>query len=121
MRYIEISFPTSLDNIKDTKNDNIDVFIKLEDGNSYTVTVSTPQNYYSFMEKEHINFIPAMPPDIIVKELTETNIRDAIQTYCEEDAFWLKLYYLLGIRNDVFDIQKMNNVIQEMNERLNEL
>jgi len=42
------------------------------------------------MEKEELEYLPAMPPMIIVKELT-------LDTYLENNAYWLKLYYLSGV------------------------
>jgi hypothetical protein len=39
-----ISFPTYLKDITDIENDNIDVFVEVEDGYTYTVVVATPKN-----------------------------------------------------------------------------
>jgi len=49
------------------------------------------------MEKEELEYLPAMPPMINVKELTEENISKALDTYLENNAYWLKLYYLSGV------------------------
>lgn len=92
MKISSIQYPTTLDKIVNTKDDNIDIFVELENGNTYTLTVCTPMHYYTYMKKEKIDFIPASPPDIIVMELREDIIRKAVENFCEEDAFWLRHY-----------------------------
>ena len=37
-----IVFPTSLERIEDIKNDNIDIFVELENGWTYTMVLTTP-------------------------------------------------------------------------------
>ena len=69
--------------------------------------------------KEKIDYIPSMPPDIIVRKLTEENIRNALETYVKGDGYWLKIYYLIGNTTDAFDIKlmdKMNEEIKKQNE-----
>jgi len=39
-----IIFPTYLKNITDIENSNIDVFVELEDGYTYTVVLATARN-----------------------------------------------------------------------------
>jgi hypothetical protein len=114
MKIKNISYPTSLDKIKDISDDNVDVFIELNDGMEYMITVSTPKNYYTLMEKEGCNYIEPGPADIIVKELTEQNIREAVTKYLEDDAYWLKLIYLSGERQKAFDINLMNEKLNEI-------
>lgn len=114
MKINKIEFPTPLSEIADIENDNLDVFIELEDGFSYNVVVSTPKNLIWYMEKENLNYIPAAPPDIIVKSLTENNIIEAIKNYAQDDAFWLKLYYLSGTNRKAFDIEKMNDELDKI-------
>ncbi len=46
-----IIFPTSLEKIEDIKNDNIDIFVELENGWTYTMVVTTPLNLLSLMKK----------------------------------------------------------------------
>jgi len=119
MKIKKISYPTSLEKIEDIEDDNIDVFVELDDGMVYTMTVCTPKNFYKYMNKEGIEYIPAMPPDIIVRRLTEENITKALQTYIEDDAYWLKLYYLAGSTIEAFDMKlmdKMIEVIKNQNE-----
>ncbi|MGG3835839.1 hypothetical protein ABEV00_02295 [Paenibacillus thiaminolyticus] len=121
MRIIDIQYPTSLDKIKDIQNDNIDVFVTLEDGMTYTLVVTTPKNYYWYMENEGLDFVPASPPDIIVKELTEENIRKALENFVEGNAYWLKLYFLSGNENGVFEIDKMNEMIARIKKENDEI
>lgn len=40
MKVISIKYPTSLNNCN-IKNDNIDIFVKVENGNKYCITVTT--------------------------------------------------------------------------------
>ena len=86
-----ISFPTPLEDIIDIEEDNIDVFVELEDGYTHTVVVSTPKNLLSLMNKEKSDF--AEPdPVIIVRKLTKEIIAKALEAYAKDDAYWLKLY-----------------------------
>lgn len=108
MKVIRIQYPTPLSEVKDINNDNIDVFVELDDGITYTVVVSTPKNYYNHMEKENIDFYCGVP-DIIVKEITHDNIERAIIKYAEDDAYWLKYYHLAG----EISVDILNKVIEE--------
>lgn len=40
----KISFPIPLKRVDDIYDDNLDVFVELEDGFEYSVTVGTPKN-----------------------------------------------------------------------------
>jgi predicted nucleotidyltransferase len=51
-----ISFPTYLEDITDIENSNIDVFVELEDGYTYTVVIATAKNIVSLMDKEKMNY-----------------------------------------------------------------
>ncbi|MGA3599120.1 hypothetical protein [Lysinibacillus agricola] len=51
MKIIDIEFPTYFETI-DKNNDNIDVFVRMEDGVTYTMVITTPNNYYWYMDKE---------------------------------------------------------------------
>ena len=114
MKIKEIRYPVAIASIDDIENDNIDVFVETDDGTVYTITVFTPNNYYWYMDKEGLNYMPASPPDIIVRILTEENIRNAIETYLENDGYWLKLYYLAGKREGIFDIDAMDRMIDKI-------
>ena len=114
MKVVNISYPTPLSEIKDIENDNIDVFIELNDGMTYTVVVTTPKNLLQQMDNEELNYLPASPPFIFVRQLTEKNIADAIKTFARDNAYWLKLYFLAGEREGTFSISAMNNLINSI-------
>jgi phosphatidate phosphatase APP1 len=116
MKVINISYPTPLSEIEDIENDNVDVFVELEDGVTYTVVISTPKNLFVQMDSEGSHYIPASPPHIIVRTLTHDNIRNAIESFAKEDAYWLKLYYLAGERYGIFNITSMDDTIRLINE-----
>ena len=120
MEIKKISYPTSLDNI-DNQGDDIDIFVELDDGMVYTMTVSTPKNYYKYMDKEGIDYIPSAPPDIIVRRLTEENIREALITYIKDKGYWLKVYYLAGSVHDAFDMRLMDKMIKEIKKQNEEI
>ena len=121
MKIINIEFPMYFNDIEDIENDNIDVFVELEDGVTYTMVVSTPKNYYWYMDKEELDYIPPSPPDIIVRSLTKENITKAIEAFAEEDAYWLKLYFLSGDTNGVFDVNRMNKMLAQIKKTNDEI
>ncbi|QDH21832.1 hypothetical protein [Saccharibacillus brassicae] len=121
MRIMNIQYPTSLDKIEDIYNDNIDVIVTLEDGISYVIVVSTPQNHYRYMDKEEIDYIPPSPPHIMVRSLTEENVRTAVEAFAESDAYWLKVYFLLGDRDGIFDMSSMNKMLDEIKKSNDEI
>ena len=95
MRVKKISFPIPLKHVENIYDDNVDVFVDLENGCSSTVVVGTSKNLLSLMDKEKSNFLPPGEPMIIVRKLTMEVIQEAIQAYAEEDegAYWLKLHH----------------------------
>lgn len=74
----------------------VDVLIELEDGNGYTLEVTTPQNLLKYMEDT--TFVGPMHPFIVVSDLRIETIKSAVQALIdeEEDEFWLKLYHVTG-------------------------
>jgi hypothetical protein len=116
MNIKNIKYPSPLSEIDDIENDNIDVFVEIDDGMTYTFVVATPKNYYWYMDKEGLDYIPASPPDIIVRSLTEENIRKAIESYLEDEGYWLKLYFLAGKREGTFEVEAMDMMIEEIKE-----
>lgn len=91
-----IEFSTYLEDVTDVENGNIDVFVELEDGSNHYIVVATPKNIEFLINKEEMNFLKPWYPFIIVNQLTEDVIEEAIKGYSEEDGFWLKLYSLAG-------------------------
>ena len=120
-----ISFPVPLTNIEDIYDDNIDVFVDLENGRSYTVVVGTYKNILSLLNKENSNFLPPGEPMIIVKKLTMEVIEEAIQAYTkDDDGYWLKFHHFASfIEPDVFDkLEKSEDQrLIELDKELNNL
>ena len=112
-----ISFPTYLEDITDIENSNIDVFVELEDGYTYTVVVATAKNIESLMDKEKTNFSEPGDPFIIVRKLTKEIIEEAVKAYAENDAYWLKFYHFAG----EVDTTVFNQLQAEHTEYLKEL
>ena len=112
-----ISFPTYLEDITDIENSNIDVFVELEDGYTYTVVVATAKNIESLMDKEKMNYFEPGYPFIIVKKLTKEIISEAIEAYASDEAYWLKLYHFAG----EIDTAVFNQLQAEHMEYLKEL
>ena len=113
MKIKEITYPTALNKIPNVLDDNIDVFVETEEGLHFTMTVCTPAFYMSWMEKEKLEFVPAAPPDVIVKELNHENIKNALETYCEDHGYWMKLYFLAGQRDGIFAEEKLDEMMRE--------
>ncbi|MNI28351.1 hypothetical protein D3C73_821250 [compost metagenome] len=120
LKILNIEFPLYYDQL-DKDNGNMDVFVKLEDGMTYTMVVSTPNNYYWYMDKEGLDYIPASPPDIIVRNLHQDNVRKAIETFVQEKAYWLKLYFLAGKDHGAFDIKLMDKMVEEIKRTKEEI
>ena len=74
------------------------------------------------MQKQKLNFIPASPPDIIVKRLTQDIIKKALESFCDDDGYWMKLYFLSGIRDGAFSEKNLNEMLQKLtNDRSDSL
>ncbi|WP_270166693.1 hypothetical protein [Paenibacillus sp. SYP-B4298] len=116
MRVTSINYSTPLSLIEDINNANIDVFVSTDEGFDFNISVTTPNNYYWYMEKEGLNYIPASPPDIIVKSLTTENIQQAVESFLEDDGYWIKVYCLSWKRKGAFDIEQMNQLLNEIKQ-----
>lgn len=121
LKLIKIDYPTPLSKIEDIENDNIDIFVTLDDGMTYSLVVTTPKNYYWYMDKEGMDFIPASPPDIIVRRLTEENIQKAVESYITDNGYWIKLFFLTGQQSDVFEIDELNKMIDKIKKSNEEI
>lgn len=95
--------------ITDVHLDNVDVLVETDHGYTYTIVVCTPGNLLNQMEENKLNFITPDTPTIIVKELTEKIIREAIEIYAEDDGYWLKLCQF----GDDIDISVLNKLEEE--------
>lgn len=88
IKVISIEYPTQLKNCN-IKNDNIDIFVKLQSGNNYCITVATIDWISDHVGERHL---PSGSPDLIVKELQNQLIEDAVKQYSEDDAYWLRVF-----------------------------
>ena len=116
MKIKNITYPTRLEEIPDTFNDNIDIFVKTTEGMHFTLTVCTPLFYFDYMDKENLNYVPVGTPDVIVKELTYDSIRKALETFCENDGYFMKIYFLSGDHDGAFSKQNLNKIIEKSNK-----
>ena len=89
----KISFvrPTLLEEIPDNEDYNLDVFVELEDGYTYTVVIATAKNIVSLMDKEKTNFSEPGDPFIIVRKLTKEIIEEAVKAYAENACVLVKI------------------------------
>ncbi|MGC6767337.1 hypothetical protein [Enterococcus sp. LJL51] len=95
MKVKRIVYPTTLDKIEDITNDNIDVFVELEDGFSYTIIVATLKNIETLMRGKKFLEPGLAPQFVIVKELNEEVIAEAIEAHAiEDDGYWIKLSHV---------------------------
>jgi hypothetical protein len=121
---VTIRFPTYLEDITDIEDDNIDVFVELDDGYIYNVVVATAKNIEYLMDTEKMNYFGPSHPFIIVKKLTKDIIEETLKAYAEEqDGYWLKLYHFAGdINKTVFDKLQAEHIKEsEESEELDEL
>lgn len=100
MKIERVYFPTPLTMIEDCTDDNIDVIVRLEDGKDYVLVIATPKNLVSLMKKECKCYLDAGTPFAIVEELTEKNVLDLIDSFCKDDAYWLKYYHEAGEKQE---------------------
>ncbi len=85
--------------IVDTKCAMFDVFVQLKNDPEnvlYFLEIATPNSFIFDMERENKNFINPAYPCVIVREMTEDIIRQTLEEYLENDAFWLKFYSEAG-------------------------
>lgn len=120
MKIKKITYPTPLNEVADILNDNIDVFVETQDGMHFTMTVCTPLFYLSYMEKEGLDYVPASPPDIIVKELTHDKILKALENFCDDEGYWMKAYFLLGTTDEFCSREDMDKMIYALNKNAQE-
>lgn len=108
--------PNLLEEVPDIEDYNLDVFVELEDGYTYTVVIATAKNIVSLMDKEKEDFSEPGDPFIIVRKLTKEIIEKAVKAHAEDDAYWLKFYHFAG----EVDIAVFNKLQAEHIEELKE-
>jgi len=127
MKIENIRFFSSLSDIEDVFDGNLDVSIKLKNHpHSYNVTVATPKNLSSLIKNEGNNFLSVGTPMIIVEKLTEDIITRALTSYAEEDdAYWLKFYAasldvktLDVLENRYYEREKLFHKLLDRNESI---
>jgi hypothetical protein len=106
MQVKKITFPPYFEDMKnfkdfediiDIENDNIDVFVEVEEGYTYIVTLVTPKNIQYLMDEEKMNYFGPAYPYIFVKELTLEIIKETIEAYAKyNDGYWLKVSHFGG-------------------------
>ena len=90
--------------IEDIYDDNLDVFVELEDGSEYTVIVGTPKNFLTLMNRQEMDFLEPGCPFIIVRKLTIEVIEKEIHAHTQDNAYWLKLHHFSeSIKSDMFN------------------
>lgn len=73
---------------------DVDVFIQLQDGETYTVIVRTAKNLEYLTEKGKIDLLLLHQPFVAVRKLTRKIIEGAVEIYVEDGGYWLKFYHL---------------------------
>ncbi len=108
----KMSFPTVWEDNPGIENQNIDVFVELEDGYTYGLVLGTRKNIEYLMDKDKKNYFRPGTPFIMVKELTKEIIEETVKAYAEEeDEYWLKSYHFAGeIDKTVFDKLQVEHI-----------
>lgn len=86
MNVRNIEYPTLW---SDPINDNIDVFVTLENGKTYCLAAATIE-----WINEQVVKNGCLPPSVyvIISEFSDDNIKKAVNAYAADDAYWLRLY-----------------------------
>jgi uncharacterized membrane protein YpjA len=88
---MRIEFVSPIEEI-DQENDNVDVFLHLDDGRVYSFVVATPNNIYWCMHNEALDYFFGVPP-VFVERMTRENVERALKAIVTEDGGrWLSVY-----------------------------
>lgn len=112
MRVESINFLSSLEDIDDIFDDNIDVSVNLENGKNYVVVVGTPKNLLTLMENEKSDFLSPGDPIVIVKKMTKEVIEEAIKAYADKDGYFLK-FYSAELDTKTLDVLKDRDIARD--------
>lgn len=84
MKVERITFLTDLKDAKDIFDDNVDVVVKLDDGQEYIVVVATQKNLLTLMNNKKNDFFSPGDPMIIVRKLIKEVVEYAIKVYAKK-------------------------------------
>ena len=112
MRIESINFLSSIEDIDDIFDYNMDVSVNLENGQNYVVVVGTSKNLLRLMANEKSDFLSPGDPIIIVKKMTKEIIEEAIQAYAEDDAYCLK-FYSAELDSKTLDVLKDRSIARD--------
>lgn len=91
MKINRIEYPSPIEEVN-ALNDNIDVFVHMDDGSVYSFVVATPDNIYWCMDNQRVDYFFGIPP-VFVKALTTENIERALHELVQEDnGPWVEVY-----------------------------
>lgn len=93
MKVMTIEYPTPLEKCH-RYNDNIDVFVTLENKQTYCITITTTKWIEDYMKLTHKNYLEPGTIHLIVEMLDSQIIEKAIREFAENDAYWLKVLSL---------------------------
>jgi hypothetical protein len=101
----------------------IDIFVEVETGDRYIVTLVTPKFINYTMEQQNINFFKTGDPFIMVKKLTQEIIAETIKAYVEEsEGYYLKLHHFgQRIPETVFNQLQAEDEAQDESDKGEEL
>ena len=113
MKITRIDYLSSLEEINDIFNYNMDVCVTLEDGYTYVVVVGTPKNLLTLMKNENKNFLSPGDPIIIVKEMTKPVIEEALEAYAKEDNAYHLKFYSAELDTRTLDVLKRRSIAKD--------
>lgn len=86
-----IFYPTRIEEIEDISNDNIDVCITTDTHKHYTFVIATAENIAKQLLKD-CDYMPPVPPVLVVKRLTYQIIERMIAEIMSQDERIIDLY-----------------------------
>lgn len=121
IRVIDIDIPDNLEE-STIENENVDVFVKTDDGYTYTLSFATTKHLQFLMDKKEMDYYGPGYPFILVNKLTPEIITQAVNAFAEDEGYWLKVYHFgewYGYFNEsIFDQLKAKHI--EEQEKLDE-
>ncbi len=87
-----IFYTTDPGKISDIYNDNIDVCVTDDRGNSYTFVVATPDNLKQMMSSTGARFLAPVFPFLVVDSISRENVEAVIQSVMDSPDEVIKIY-----------------------------